>query len=241
MRTYGEAFIIADQAPGLLDMSAIRNTNTKIVLRLPDYSDRELVGKSANLNDEQIAELAKLKTGVAAVYQNNWLSPVLCQFDKYEANEKVYVKADKHDIGDVAETEILNIIMKSDIRKKLDNVDYRETLVNTIIKSVLPDWLKVKVLTYLKSDEKKVKDLAQIAYYFFDAEKVLNQIADVRSVEEWICAISERLKPSIKSFEEEEIDALITLLVKEHYENDKKFESGYLSLMEHIAEKRNLL
>ena len=35
MRTYGEAFIIADQAPALLDEAVIRNTNTKIVLRLP--------------------------------------------------------------------------------------------------------------------------------------------------------------------------------------------------------------
>ena len=45
MRTYGEGFIIVDQAPGLLDMSAIRNTNTKIILHLPDMSDRELVGR----------------------------------------------------------------------------------------------------------------------------------------------------------------------------------------------------
>lgn len=30
MRTYGEGFIIADQAPGLLDMSVIRNTNKKL-------------------------------------------------------------------------------------------------------------------------------------------------------------------------------------------------------------------
>ena len=30
MRTYGEGFIIADQAPGLLDLAVIRNTNTKI-------------------------------------------------------------------------------------------------------------------------------------------------------------------------------------------------------------------
>ena len=50
MRTYGEGFIIADQAPGLMDLSVIRNTNTKIIMRLPDFSDRELVGKSANLN-----------------------------------------------------------------------------------------------------------------------------------------------------------------------------------------------
>ena len=59
MRTYGEGFIIADQAPGLLDLSVIRNTNTKIIMRLPDWSDRELVGKSANLNDDQILELAR--------------------------------------------------------------------------------------------------------------------------------------------------------------------------------------
>lgn len=32
MRTYGEGFIIADQAPAMLDMAAIRNTNTKIIM-----------------------------------------------------------------------------------------------------------------------------------------------------------------------------------------------------------------
>lgn len=84
MRTYGEGFIIADQAPGLLDMSVIRNTNTKMILRLPDFSDRELVGKSANLNDDQVVELAKLPRGVAALYQNEWTEPVLCQVDKFE-------------------------------------------------------------------------------------------------------------------------------------------------------------
>ena len=83
MRTYGEGFIIADQSPGLLDMAVIRNTNTKIVLRLPDESDRMLVGKAAGLNDEQIVELSRLDTGVAAVYQNHWLEPVLCKVDYF--------------------------------------------------------------------------------------------------------------------------------------------------------------
>lgn len=241
MRTYGEAFIIADQAPGLLDMSVIRNTNTKVILRLPDYSDRELVGKSANLNEEQIAELAKLKTGVAAVYQNNWISPVLCQFDRYEADEKVYVKVDRHDISNVAETELLNIIMKSDIRKQLDNVDYQEKIVNDIVVSTLPDWLKVRILTYIKTGSKKVKELAQIAYHFFNAENTLNNITKVESVEEWIREITEALKPSVKEFAEEEVDALIALLVREHYENNDGFESGYISLMEHMAEKKHLV
>ncbi|MDR2832646.1 MAG: ATP-binding protein, partial [Streptococcaceae bacterium] len=84
MRTYGEGFIIADQSPGLLDLSVIRNTNTKMIMRLPDENDRMLVGKAAALNDLQIAELAKLEKGVAAVYQSDWLEPVLSKIDKFE-------------------------------------------------------------------------------------------------------------------------------------------------------------
>lgn len=90
MRTYGEGFIIADQAPGLMDLSVIRNTNTKIIMRLPDFSDRDLVGKSANLNDDQIIELAKLPKGVAAVYQNEWIQPVLCKVKKVEHDNTDY-------------------------------------------------------------------------------------------------------------------------------------------------------
>ena len=89
MRTYGEGFIIADQSPGLLDMSVIRNTNTKIIMHLPDESDRELAGKAAGLNDEQIKELAKLDVGVAAVYQNHWIEPVLCKIEKFK-DEKAF-------------------------------------------------------------------------------------------------------------------------------------------------------
>lgn len=91
MRTYGEAFIIVDQSPALLDMAAIRNTNTKIILRLPDQTDRELVGRAANLNEDQITELARLERGVAAVYQNDWIEPVLVKINKCGLEEKPYV------------------------------------------------------------------------------------------------------------------------------------------------------
>lgn len=102
MRTYGEGFIIADQAPGLLDMSVIRNTNTKIILRLPDEEDRKLVGKSATLKEAQIDELSKLPLGVAAVYQNEWPEAVLCKIEAYPMPENaVYHKPSKmpHEIN----------------------------------------------------------------------------------------------------------------------------------------------
>ena len=96
MRTYGEGFIIADQAPGLLDVSVIRNTNTKIILRLPDEEDRKLVGKSAALKEAQIDELSKLPLGVAAVYQNEWPEAVLCKIEAYPMPENaVYHKPSK--------------------------------------------------------------------------------------------------------------------------------------------------
>ena len=88
MRTYGEGFIIADQAPGMLDEAVIRNTNTKIILRLPDGDDRELVGKAVALSDNQIQEIAKLPKGVAVVYQNDWVEAVLCQFEKFPEEKK---------------------------------------------------------------------------------------------------------------------------------------------------------
>ncbi|MDE6087631.1 MAG: DUF87 domain-containing protein [Oscillospiraceae bacterium] len=83
MRTYGEGFLIIDQSPELLDEAVIRNTNTKIAFRLPNETDRTAVGAAMVLNENQIAELARLPKGVAAVYQNDWVEAVLCQFEKF--------------------------------------------------------------------------------------------------------------------------------------------------------------
>ncbi|MBS4879924.1 MAG: ATP-binding protein [Firmicutes bacterium] len=90
MRTYGEGFIIADQSPSAVDVSAIRNTNTKIIMRLPDENDRRVAGKSAALRDDQVDEIAKLSKGVAVVYQNDWLEPVLCHISKFSGQEQPF-------------------------------------------------------------------------------------------------------------------------------------------------------
>lgn len=84
MRTFGEGFVIVDQAVNLLDTAVIRNTNTKIVFRLPESTDREIMGGSIALKESQFAELSKLPTGVAAVYQNDWQEAVLCQLPEYK-------------------------------------------------------------------------------------------------------------------------------------------------------------
>lgn len=139
MRTYGEGFIIADQSPNAVDMSAIRNTNTKIVMRLPDEADRRLVGKASALKDEQLDEIAKLPKGVAVVYQNDWVEPVLCKINKFDGKESIYEytrSISKPLVGDVEfKTELLKLLLKgrvSDevtvdtytIEKLLDNANF---------------------------------------------------------------------------------------------------------------------
>lgn len=82
MRTYGEAFIIVDQSPSAVSGAAIKNTNTKILLRLPDAQDAETVGLSVGLNKNQIHEIAKLPVGVAVTMQSNWQEAVLVKIDR---------------------------------------------------------------------------------------------------------------------------------------------------------------
>jgi hypothetical protein len=91
IRTYGEGFIIVDQSPSSVDIAAIKNTNTKIVLRTPEAHDREAVGRSMGLTESQVNEIAKLPSGVAAVYQNDWVDPVLCMVNKAQVEERPYV------------------------------------------------------------------------------------------------------------------------------------------------------
>jgi len=135
MRTYGEGFIIADQSPGLLDMSVIRNTNTKIILRLPDKSDRELVGYAAGLDEEQIDELSKLKRGVAAVYQNDWIEPVLVQVNKCNIIEKAYNYVSEPSRDDCAKIreQLIKFLIQGRVVERLEfSIEYIENGLDTL-------------------------------------------------------------------------------------------------------------
>lgn len=74
----------------LIGKSVEMVTNTKIVLRTPEANDREAVGRSMGLSTTQVNEIAKLPSGVAVVYQNNWISPVLTLVDKAKVKEVAY-------------------------------------------------------------------------------------------------------------------------------------------------------
>lgn len=151
MRTYGEGFIIADQSPNAVDISAIRNTNTKIIMRLPEESDRRISGKSAAMKDTQLDEIARLPKGVAVIYQNDWIEPVLCKIGKFEGQEKEYyvpISTNSNDNSKTAYTILINFVA----RNRLDNPDAisDEQISWAIEKCHCPVKVKIRLYSMLK-------------------------------------------------------------------------------------------
>lgn len=228
MRTYGEGFVIADQSPGLLDMSVIRNTNTKIILRLPDLSDRELVGRAAGLTDNQIIELARLEKGVAVIHQSNWLEPVLCKIDKYDGeksstdSEKEIllgsairnVRTQQEEMQDASST-LLDWIMNKELYRKNDRVDI-EKLKSLVLKSDLEAAVKCDFIRYINSDgEKGIESLRILVYDFLKAGKAMKEARIYRNIREWVHAVADQLSPSISGYSREQIDLVMALLIYE--------------------------
>lgn len=88
IRAYGEGIIIADQIASKLHRDVIKNTNIKIIHRTMDYEDREIVGKAINLSDEQILDIAELKSGEAIVHNRDIHQAFMVKIDEFE-EEKI--------------------------------------------------------------------------------------------------------------------------------------------------------
>lgn len=200
MRTYGEGFIIADQSPGLLDMSVIRNTNTKIIMRTPDFSDRELIGKAAGLTDEQIADIVKFQKGVAAVYQNDWIEAVLCKVDKFEANETKFQQSGSLKCSSAIDNELKIKLVKtllSHFVGKRVRIDLSE-LSKEVLNSALRSNIKVQILNIIREKElpKNLKGISVIVTELFaDLEELVKMLVyEVKDINDLLCIIESNLQ-----------------------------------------------
>ena len=204
MRTYGEGFIIADQAPGLLDEAVIRNTNTKIILRLPDYADRQLVGKAIGLNDDQIDELSKLKQGVAAVYQNDWVEAVLCQVDRFEPEPaEDFSKNCGKPLPSF--TELPPYDAHSLLIELASGHLYVEPSDRRVLHAELPVKVKCLMFEYGKSTASdKTEKLATVAYYFLNLEPAFKDAESVSDTAQRIRMIRSKLEPFTNELSEKE-------------------------------------
>ena len=89
IRAYREGLVVAEQIPSKILPDVIKNTALKVVHRLPAKDDRDSVGATMNLSDEQSQYVVSLKPGWAAVFTDGMDHPLLALMDnKGEAKEK---------------------------------------------------------------------------------------------------------------------------------------------------------
>lgn len=186
MRTYGEGFIIADQSPSAVDISAIRNTNTKIIMRLPDEQDRRLVGKSAGLKDSQLDEIAKLPKGVAVVYQNNWIEAVLCKIEKFKGEEKLYKKETKIEVSSDGERKkiLIRNLLNKNSGEKLEMT--MGELTEILVKMNISAGTKIKALRALNMNGTCSLDaISSVIYDLICDSSIEKEAEKADSIEEW--------------------------------------------------------
>ena len=249
MRTYGEGFVIVDQSPSAVDISAIRNTNTKIIMRLPDESDRRLAGKSAGLKDEQLDEIAKLPKGVAVVYQNDWVEPLLCNIQKFKGEEGRYQYQPVIHVNSSTgklRKELLQLLLKNRVKNPIDsNVDNIFELLEKAeissrsklgIQRVLHEYELRKDLTLWAED--KFDNLSELINGFLDGnvwvKPIIDTVGEFDELTDSVIRRIENLAPGIQT--EYALAAAQCLLKSESKESDG-YNEIYAAWITHLRNK----
>ena len=206
MRTYGEGFLIVDQSPEQLDKSVIRNTNTKIVMRLPENEDRVLVGKAMGLNEEQLSDLARLPTGIAAVYQNDWLESILVSIPREESGTTFDYEFDIESISSHELEDSLNKVLLSfengELVSWIKNLGENPSLV--IVSLSIPTKIKKSLCDCCRELENgqehiSFKAIYRLVYEFYHAEEAIDSartlLGEVGSSKKFQEVVINGLKP----------------------------------------------
>jgi len=165
VRKYGESLIIIDQIPNKLTPEVLKNTNTKIVHRIFAKDDKEAIGNTMALSDEQKDFLSKLDVGKAVIFNQNFFNAV-----------QVQVNPISHELKDVDEKMLrkkwLEYIKKSyNFNISLDEMD---------------KLIKIEMLWdgFIEEGAKRKKTLAYKKYYN-EIAKLIEGL-DIRIVEKML-------------------------------------------------------
>lgn len=220
IRTYGEGFIIVDQSPSSVDIAAIKNTNTKIVLRTPEANDREAIGRSIGLTADQVNEIAKLPSGVAVVYQNDWVSPVLTMINKANIEEKEFRYKSNSVIKPIKEarSEIIAMLLQPWIQREyIRRKNLIQDLKSLEIKRDIRKFIEKSIEDYVFLNGKLLWKTNEIK----KLQKVLKAILDIKEFEFdniLLRGNPDELRRTIKckiiGFNEHEINEICNILTK---------------------------
>ena len=128
--------------------------------------------------------------GVAAVYQNEWIQPILCKVDYFKEPEKPYTfDPDENDLNDYykedMEKSLLDCIMENDFFRNGSKKDLR-AIKSKIIKSKIDTYVKKDFLEYLKKNgEDAMEALRTLIYDLLSAEDAIVEAKQCNDIVEW--------------------------------------------------------
>lgn len=75
IRSYGVGLVIADQSPRKVGTDVVALTDMKVVFRLVEAADKQIIADSSNMSDAMIQRMSKLKPGEAFLFFNKLDEP----------------------------------------------------------------------------------------------------------------------------------------------------------------------
>lgn len=227
MRTFGEGFVIVDQAPNLLDTAAIRNTNTKIILRLPEGGDRESIGSSMALNTKQINEVSKLPTGVAVVYQNDWQEAILVKLPRFERRRSIrQIPFSQEEVVEDKNNVLLHLLLKN----KLSEEELAE-VKNRILHSNVSAKIRKDLFLNLEDRNQSFQwALADFICKTYDCSDALRGTGSLpwKDWQELADIMLNNIKTEFQEFDKEELHKILLCICRveqEHYPDNRELKN----------------
>jgi len=213
VRKYGESLIIVDQIPNKLTPEILKNTNTKIIHKLFAKDDKESVGDTMSMSDEQKAYLSNLKTGEAVIFSEGWSKPVLSKITMISNTSSNEVKLQK--IIDLSKKIMLEFM--TDFFPELGFIDKKEIFDFSKTKKYKKDKKRfIKSFDNFRCNLKKVFEKASKTSKKSKGEDTKEKIIE-RNFGEHIKEFQIDFKNCYLQMKEDYSDVIILNLLKLHY------------------------
>lgn len=100
IRSYGVSLIVADQSPRKVTTDVVALTDMKVVFRLVEAEDKQIISDSMNMSDVQTQRLARLKPGEAFFFFNKLEDPEEVVTPDYRLENEISISLSDDSIRD---------------------------------------------------------------------------------------------------------------------------------------------
>lgn len=102
IRSYGVGLIIADQSPRKVSTDVVGLTDMKVVFRLVESVDKQIIADSMNMSDSQVQRLSRLKPGEAFLFFNKLDEPEEVVTPDYRLENNISITLTDEGIRDLS-------------------------------------------------------------------------------------------------------------------------------------------